>query len=155
MLEKEKIVFFYLPVCNSCRIWWWQLWTGSVLAGYLKYLLKPVGLETGSVSGFDRGLLWHANVWWTLVSYVSVLELIGLALASTLHSVCPLARGWWENDRWDWSLCCRGDFGLVMDPVHSAGSVVWLVFWAFALFCLVVFFVEDFHCLNLFCTFFT
>ena len=30
-----------------------------------------------------------------------------------------------------------------MDPVHSAGSVVWLVSWAFALFCLVVFFVED------------
>ena len=29
---------------------------------YLKYLLKPVGLETGSVSGFDRGLLWNANV---------------------------------------------------------------------------------------------
>ena len=20
----------------------------------------------------------------------------------------PLARWWWENDRWDWSLCCRG-----------------------------------------------
>ena len=57
-------------------------------------------------------------------------------------------------------LCCRGasllsEFGLVMDPVHSAGSIVWLVFWAFALFCLVVFFVEDFRCLNLFCTFFT
>ena len=40
-----------------------------------------------------------------------------------------------------------------MDPVHSAGSVVWLVFWVFALVCLVVFFVEDFRCLNLLCTF--
>ena len=40
-----------------------------------------------------------------------------------------------------------------MDPVHSAGSVVWLVFCVFALVCLVVFFVEDFRCLNLFCTF--
>ena len=57
-------------------------------------------------------------------------------------------------------LCCRGapllsEFGLVMDPVHSTGGIVWLVFWAFALFCLVVFSVLDFRCLNLFCTFFT
>ena len=53
-----------------------------------------------------------------------------------------------------WSFLLN-EFGLVMDPVYTAGSIVWLVFWAFALFCLVVFFVEDFRCLNLFCTFFT
>ena len=33
-------------------------------------------LESESVSDIDRGLLWNANVWWTLGFSVSVLELI-------------------------------------------------------------------------------
>ena len=55
-----------------------------------------------------------------------------LAIEAPAHSVYPLARLWWKNDRWD---CCAfvelllSKFGLVMDPVHSRQPLVWLVFW--------------------------
>ena len=145
-LSWERGVFGFVAYLLHALPTWWKkgknplpLWlqypvefVGDSFEPEVYWLITRSSLETGSVSGF----------------------------AITLHSDYPLAHWWWENDRWYWSLCCRGasllsEFGLVMNPVHSAGSIVWLVFWAFALFCLVVFFVEDFRCLNLFCTFFT
>ena len=110
VLEKEKIVFFSLPVCDSCRIWWWQLWTGSALAGYPKYLLKPVGLETGSVSGFvcrawrwlqhsARPTLWHVDDGKTIdeIGHCAVLELhywVNSALWWTLYIAQAALFGW-------------------------------------------------------------
>ena len=70
----------------------------------------------------------------------------GFALASILHLVYPLHDDDVSNDRWDRSLCFRGasllsELGLVMDPVHSAGSVVCLLFWGSVAVCLWCFFV--------------
>ena len=66
---KKKKKLHYLSDCNTQSNLLVTAWTGSVLADYQKYLLLPVGLETG------------------------------LALAITLHSDYPLAHWWWENDR--------------------------------------------------------
>ena len=58
------------------------------------YLLKPVGLETGSVSGFARFVVeckCMMNACFLCVCS-GVDRLQGLALASTLHSAYPLAR---------------------------------------------------------------
>ena len=151
------------------RIYWWQLWTGSVLADHQKYLLRliPVGLETGSVSGFDRGLM--------LGFYVSVLKLIVCRAWHWLQWPILWHDDDVSHDRCDLSQCFRGarllsEPGLFMDPVHSAGSVVCLVFWGsvavcFWWFCFwfvglfavlfafwlwwFSFSVQDFHCLNL------
>ena len=76
-------------------------------------LLKPVDVETGSVSGFDRGLLWNAIVG-MLGFYVSILEELTIGALMTAQAALfgwcfglLLCFVWWFSLLWNFaaSIC--------------------------------------------------